>query len=331
MVLKKKLKQFLYIYKQTKREFRNKSKFKKKIMVLHFEFKLHSAFYEAEVLLQKYSIDFLNDWLSYESELKYLMFFGESSPSSSLSSSFSGKGFGGGADDEASAAVAAAAALPPCLESTICLLRHNTILTNEEKRYILSLYIEDAYVVVAGAPPTSVAMLHVVLKSDHHVKEPTANILQFLCNHIYNQTIQGGILQHGLVSPLSAEDKVSFGWQDEPGWSRSFLEQNPGRTDALFMTHFTYRQTEGSLDLQQLHKLHKQQPLYISNYNLACYEVSKHIDEIQNSIERYKKSIKYLKKKQKEVRKEKKTLYNLYRDHYLAMVTNDDKKWHFIN
>ena len=47
-------------------------------MVLHFEFKLHSSLYLAEVLLQKYSIDFLNDWLSYESELKYLVFFGES-------------------------------------------------------------------------------------------------------------------------------------------------------------------------------------------------------------------------------------------------------------
>ena len=285
-------------------------------MVIHFEFKLHSAFHAAEVLLYKYSIDFLNDWLSYESELKYLMYFGESSPSSSLSSSFSGRG--GGGEDEA----AAAAAFPPCLHSTICLLRHNTILTNDEKRYILSLYIEDAYVVVAGAPPSSVAMLHLVLKSDH--AQATANILQFLCNHIYNQTIQGGILQHGLVPPLSQEDKVAFGWQDEPGWSRGFLDKHPGRTDALFLTHFTYRQTEGSVELQQ------QQPLYISNYNLACYELSKSIDEIQNNIERYKKSIKYLEKKQKEVRKEKKGLYNLYRDHYLAMVTNEDKKWHFI-
>lgn len=280
-------------------------------MVLHFEFKLHSTIHVAEVLLQKYSIDFLNDWLSYESELKYLMFFGESS--SSLSSSLSG-----GEEQQH-------LAFPPALENTICLLRHNTILTNDEKRYILSLYIEDAYVVAsASAPPVSVAMLHLVLKSDF-VKQahPTANILQFLCNHIYNQT-QFGILKHGLVPPLSEADKAAFAWQDEPGWSQSFLERNPGRTDALYLTNFTYRQT------QQTQQPPQQQPLYISNYNLACYELSKHIDEIHNDLERYKKSIKYLKKKQKELRKEKHGLYNLYRDHYLAMVTNDDKKWHFL-
>jgi hypothetical protein len=276
-------------------------------MVLHFEFKLHSAFHAAEVLLQKYSIDFLNDWLSYESELKYLMFFGESS--SSLSSSR-----GGETDPDI------LPDFPPALENTICLLRHNPILTNDEKRFILALYIEDAYVVVAAPAAAPFAMLHLVLKSDFVKQDhPTANILQFLCNHIYNQT-QFGILKHGLVPPLSEADKAAFAWQDEPGWSQSFLERNPGRTDALHMTHFTYRHTQPP----------PQQPLYISNYNLACYELSKHIDEIHNDLERYKKSIKYLKKKQKELRKEKHGLYNLYRDHYLAMVTNDDKKWHFL-
>jgi hypothetical protein len=282
-------------------------------MALHFEFKLHSAFHAADVLLQKYSIDFLNDWLSYESELKYLVFFGESSTSSPSSSSMS------------SSTSSSSFSLPPCLENTICLLRHNTILNNDEKRYILSLYIEDAYV-VASVPPVPVAMLHLVLKSDYAKQDQaTENILQFLCNHIYNQTtIQGGILQHGLVPPLTQEDKVAFAWQDEPGWSQGFLAQNPGRTDALFLTHFTFRHGTGAA-VRRL-----QQPIYISNYNMVCYELSKHIDEIQNNIERYKKSIKYLKKKQKEVRKEKHGLYNLYRDHYLTMVTSEDKKWHFI-
>lgn len=262
-------------------------------MLLNFKFGLYSTFCSAEDLTKKYSLEQLNDWLSYESELKYLFYFGEEDSESESESE-------GG-----------------LLDSSICLLRHNTILTNDEKMYILSLSIEDAQVKQEdGAGAGGAATLHVTLKSDHVPVPPPVNVLQFLCNHIYNQC-QLGMFKHGIIQPLNDAEKETFHWKDEPGWSLNFLEKHPLSIDALFLTRFTCVAPLSP------------NPIYLSNYNLACYEVSHHIDEIENDIHRYKKSIKYLKKKQRELRKEKHHLYDIYRDNYLTMVTNENTKWFF--
>jgi hypothetical protein len=261
-------------------------------MLINFKFGLYSTFCAAEDLTKKYSLEQLNDWLSYESELKYLFYFGE------------GAG-GGDSEGESSGTI---------LDTSICLLRHNTILTNDEKMYILSLSIEDAQVVQEDGNAT----LHITLKSDHVVPVPFAfvNVLQFLCNHIYNQC-QLGMFKYGIIQPLSEAEKDTFQWKDEPGWSLNFLEQHPLSIDALFLTRFTCVAPMSP------------NPIYLSNYNLACYELSQNIDEIENDLHRYKKSIKYLKKKQRELRKEKHQLYNIYRDNYLTMLTNENTKWFF--
>lgn len=254
-------------------------------MLLNFKFSLYSTFCSAEDLTKKYTLEQLNDWLSYESELKYLFYFGENEN-----------------ENENEGTI---------LDSSICLLRHNTILTNDEKLYILSLSIEDAQVVPEGT-------LYVTLKSDFVKPIPLTNVLQFLCNHIYNQC-QLGMFKYGIIQPLNETEKITFQWKDEPGWSLHFLEKHPLSIDALFLTHFTC--------ITPL----SPNPVYLSHYNLACYELSHNIDEIENDIHRYKKSIKYLKKKQKELRKEKHHLYRIYRDNYLTMVTNENTKWLFEN
>lgn len=273
--------------------------------LIHFEFKLHSSFCVGDQLAGKYSIEYLNDWLSYESELKYLFFFGESS----------GGGGGDGNGDEINSCEEGEL-YPSSLEDSICLLRHNNILTDNEKRFILSLCIEDVYVFVKD---TTAVVLHVALKSSGAPCGDASKIVQFLCNHIYNQC-QLGILKHGLIQPLSEAEKVLYEWQDEPGWSCAFLDKNPLAVDALFLSHFT------CLLPQQPQCM----PTYISNYNLACYEVAKSIDSVKNDLHRYKKSIKYLHKKQKELRKEKHALYKIYRDNFLAMALSEEKKWHFV-
>jgi hypothetical protein len=263
--------------------------------MLIFDFKLSSKLYSVENLGDHYSLDYLNDWLSYESELKYLFFFGESNNSDNYDLTN--------------------ISYPKCLEDIICLLRHNEILCNEDKHYILSLYIEDAYVSIENG----VATLHIKLDSEYKKQEINSKIIQFLLNHIYNQC-SIGIFKNGLIQPLKDEDKVKYGWIDEVGWSYRFLENNPENIDSLYFSEFTFVSKDTSLIPTK--------PIYISNYNLECFQISRCIDSVNNDIHRYKKSIKFLEKKKKDLKKEKYSLYKIYRDSYLNMLDNDSKKWH---
>ena len=68
-------------------------------------------------------------------------------------------------------------------------------------------------------------------------------------------------------------------------------------------------------------------PIYISNYNLECYRLSKLIDSVNNDILRYKKSIKFLQNKKKELKKNKKHLYTAYRNTYIDMLGDTNKTW----
>ena len=263
--------------------------------MLEFRFNLSSRLYSVEELSVKYSLDYLNDWLSYESELKYLFFFGESNNN----------------DDTDLTNLS----YPKCLEDIICLLRHNEILSNEDKHYILSLYIEDAYVSIDN----DIGTLHIKLESEYKKIEVNSKIIQFLLNHIYNQC-NIGIFKNGLIQPLTNDDKIKYTWIDEVGWSYRFLENSPENIDSLYFSEFTFISNNTSLIITK--------PIYISNYNLECFQISKCIDSVNNDIHRYKKSIKFLEKKKKELKKEKYTLYKIYRDSYLNMLDNDNKKWH---
>ncbi len=262
--------------------------------MIQFDFKLSSRLYTGQLLIDKYSLDYLNDWLSYESELKYFFFFGESTQENS---------------DEC-------VSYPKYLDDTICLLRHSDILNNDDKQYILSLCIEDAYVSIES----NNAILHVILNSEYKKHTLNTNILQFLFNHIYNQCYCG-IYKNGLIKPLTEEEKVKYNWTEEVGWSYEFLENNPNELDTLYFTDFTYLNRDNDIELPK--------PIYISNYNLECYEIARCIDSIKNDIHRYNKSIKFLEKKRSDLKRNKKRLYKQYRTTYLNMLSDDGKKWSF--
>jgi hypothetical protein len=264
--------------------------------MIQFDFKLASKFFDVDTLTSKYSLEYLNDWLSYESELKYLFFFGESNNTDNVDLTN--------------------LSYPKCLEDTICLLRHNTILSNEDKHYILSIYIEDAFVSIEQ----NIATLHIILKSEYKKQEINSKIVQFLLNHIFNQC-HSGIFKHGFIQPLSDIDKIKYNWNDEVGWSYSFLQDEPANIDALVFSEFKLVCNDETLIPNN--------PIYISNYNLECFQIGNCIDTIKNDIHRYKKSIKFLEKKKKDLRKEKHHLYELYRDTYLGMLADDDKSWKF--
>lgn len=262
--------------------------------MIQFDFKLSSRLYNSQLLLDKYTLDYLNDWLSYESELKYFFFFGDSNQEFN--------------DEYIS--------YPKYLEDTICLLRHNNILSNDDKQFILSLCIEDAYVSIESNTP----ILHIILNSEYKKHTFNTNILQFLLNHIYNQCCSG-IYKNGLIKPLTDEEKIKYDWTEEVGWSYKFLENNPDELDSLYFTDFTFINNDNTIYIPK--------PIYISNYNLECYQIARTIDSIKNDIHRYNKSIKFLEKKRADLKRNKKLLYREYRNTYLSMISNDDKKWNF--
>jgi hypothetical protein len=259
--------------------------------MIHFEFTLFSKKFDKNSLLTKYSIDYLNDWLSYESEIKYLFFFGNND------------------EDDFSTS----------LSDSICILRHNTILNSDEKHFILSLYIEDAYVYNKNGQ----AILHLILKSEYLKQPINDKIIKYLCNHIYNQT-EYGIIKNGIIQPLNEREKQTYGWVDEIEWTNGFLEKklfDSGHLDFLILSDFTYLYQPSSL-VKTMNK-----PIYMSNYNLECYRLSKLIDSLNNDISRYKKSIHFLEKKKKELKKNKKHLYIAYRNTYIDMLSNSGKCW----
>lgn len=262
--------------------------------MIQFDFKLSSHFYNEQQLFSKYSLEYLNDWLSYESELKYLFFFGEPDESFDVST----------------------VSYPKSIEEIICLLRHNTMLTNEDKQFILSIVIEDAYVYSEN----NIAMLRIVLDSEFKKIQINSRIIQFLLNHIYNQC-HDGLYKHGMIRPLTEEEKKKYQWTDEVGWSQNFLEDQMKRTtfDSLFFSNYTFVCDDSTLIPSN--------PIYIANYNLECYQIHKCIELVKNDMERYSRSIKFLKKKKRDLRKEKESLYTLYRNTYLTMLDNGAKKW----
>lgn len=262
--------------------------------MIQFHFNLSTKFFDQKQLIHHYSVEYLNDWLSYESELKYLFFFGETDEHYDLST----------------------LSYPKSMENTICLLRQNTILTNEDKKFILSIYIEDAFISVEN----NIAKLQIILDSEYKQTPINSRIVQFLLNHIYNQC-HSGLFKNGIVRPLTEGEKIKYKWIDEIGWSLNFLEHTLDPIDSLYFSEYTFITSDVFLIPQK--------PVYISNYNLECYEVSKCIDLIQNDIHRYKKSIRFLEKKKKELKKEKYSLYKVYRDSYLSMLDNDTTKWNF--
>ncbi len=262
--------------------------------MIHFEFSLFSKKYPKDILVKKYTIDYLNDWLSYESEIKYLFYFGSQEDENKIEISHN-------------------------LNDAICLLRHNTLLNSEEKQYILSLSIEDAYVYQKN----DIATLHLVLQSDYTKQTMNEKIIKFLCNHIYNQT-EYGIIKNGIIQPLNEQEKTIYQWTDEIEWTNQFVEKKQfdlSHLDFLLLTDFTYIYQSNSL-VKNMNK-----PIYLSNYNLECYRLSKIIDSVDNDILRYKKSIKFLEKKKKELKKNKKHLYLAYRNTYVDMLSNREKSW----
>ena len=126
--------------------------------MIQFHFNLSSKFFNQNQLIHQYSLEYLNDWLSYESELKYLFFFGETDENYDLSN----------------------LSYPKSMENIICLLRQNTILTNEDKKFILSIYIEDAFVSIEN----DIAKLTIILDSDYTQTPANSKIIQFLLNHV---------------------------------------------------------------------------------------------------------------------------------------------------
>ncbi len=268
--------------------------------MIHFEFSLYSKKYSKELLLNNYTIEYLNDWLSHESEIKYLFFFGDNEENTCNNLD-----------------------IPDYtnnINDTICILRHNTILTNEEKKCILSLYIDDCYVINKN----NIAVLHLIINSDYQKQPINEKIVKFLFNHIYNQT-QLGIIKNGIIQPLSDKEKTIYNWNDELEWTNNFLEnktyENINHLDFLMLTDFTYIYQSNSL-VKTVSK-----PIYISNYNLECYRLSKLIDSVNNDILRYKKSIKFLEKKKKELKKNKRHLYTAYRNNYIDMLSDTKKAW----
>ena len=118
--------------------------------MIQFNFNLSTKLFDINKLVSNYSLEYLNDWLSYESELKYLFFFGEVDENYDLST----------------------LSYPKSIEDIICLLRHSTILTNEDKKFILSIYIEDAFVSIEN----QIATLHIILDSEYKQTPINSNI-----------------------------------------------------------------------------------------------------------------------------------------------------------
>ena len=263
--------------------------------MIHFEFTLFSKKHSKDTLLDKYTLEYLNDWLSHESEIKYLFYF-----ENNITDEFSNID------------------CPDSINDSIIILRHNNILNNDEKNYILSIYIEDAYVINRD----NKAIFHLILSSDYKKQLENEKIIKFLCNHIYNQ-IQYGIIKNGIVQPLNENEKLIYKWSDEIDWTNKFVENNINLNDLdfLYLTEFSYVYQSNSL-IKTLNK-----PIYLSNYNLECFRLSKIIDSIDNDIDRYKKSIKFLENKKKELRKNKKELYVEYRNVYINMLSDHDKSW----
>lgn len=262
--------------------------------MIDFEFSLFSKKYGKDCLLKHYTIDYLNDWLSYESEIKHLFFFGEPDDLPNINiSSFT--------------------------HDSICILRHNEILNNNEKNFILALSIEDAYVISKN----DIATLHIKLTSDFKKQPINENIIKYICNHIYNQT-EHGIIKYGILQPLTDIEKENYGWKDEIEWTNYLVENKQfdiSHLDFLYFSDFTYIYHQNST-VKELHT-----PIYLSNYNLNCYRISKLIDSVNNDIVRYKKTIKCLLNKKKELKKDKKQLYIAYRNNYIEMLSNTNKTW----
>lgn len=258
--------------------------------MIHFEFSLYSKKYSKESLLSIYSLNYLNDWLSHESEIRNLFFFEESTSGENSS-----------------------------INDSICMLRYNNLLGTDEKNYILSTYIEDAYVI----DKNNMGVLHLIINSDYKKQNLNDKIIKFICNHIYNQ-IQFGIFRNGIIQPLNEQDKITFNWIDEIDWTNNFVENklySINHLDFLFLTDFTYL-FEPSSVIKTINK-----PIYISNYNLECFRLSKLLDSLDNDIIRYKKSIKFLQNKKKELKKNKRHLYLAYRNTYIDMLSDTTKLW----
>jgi hypothetical protein len=134
--------------------------------MIQFNFNLSTKFFNNSQLVHNYSLEYLNDWLSYESELKYLFFFGETDENYDLST----------------------LSYPKSIEDIICLLRHNTVLTNEDKKFILSIYIEDAFVSIENQIPT----LNVILDSEYKQTEINSKIIKKNKNAQFSGMMRAG-------------------------------------------------------------------------------------------------------------------------------------------
>jgi hypothetical protein len=289
--------------------------------MITFEFSLYSKRYSKEELLDNYSIDYLNDWLSYESEIKYLCFFESSdlleelSKNSSQSLEIIQENDSNYVSDKKSNYNENLS----YLDDAHALLNSNEILTRNEKSYILSLYIDDAFVYQRN----NEGIFKLTIKSENLNQLPNEKIIKFLCNHIYN-CVEYGFLKNGIIQPLSESQKLQYEWSDEINWSLNFTKSknyNLDQFDFLLLSDFTYIYNRDST-VKILSK-----PIYISNYNLECYNISKSIEQLNIDILRYKKSIHFLKKKKDELRKNRKELYKKYKRAYISMLSEPKTLW----
>lgn len=258
--------------------------------MIKFEFMLFSKKYSKENLLKNYTIDYLNDWLSHESELKYLFFLED----------FNSKEVGQ-------------------LEYKNFIFQTD-LLNAEEKQFISSIYIDDAFVYSKN----NEAYLNLTIKSEYIQQQPNEKIIKFLCNHIYNTT-EFGFFKYGVIEPLTELQKKQLNWIDEYEWSYKLVKNdkyNLDQFDFLMLSNFTYLYDKNSV-IQKLN-----QPVYISNFNIECYNIYKSIEQLDNDIYRYKKSIKFLKKKRQELKNIKKELQANYKRTYINMLSNPNKIWH---
>jgi hypothetical protein len=292
--------------------------------MITFEFSLYSKRYSKLQLLNIYSIEYLNDWLSYESEIKYLFFFGalfeDSYSLSELENNYDiKKNIDLVEDSPKNSSQPEMLIKNTYLNEIFNLLKSNEILSNNEKAYILSLYIDDAYVFNRN----NEAILKLTIKSEALNQLPSEKIVKFLCNHIYN-SVQYGFLKNGIIQPLSEAQKQQYEWTDEINWSLKFTSSKNydiGQFDFLLLSDFTYIFNKDST-VKILSK-----PIYISNYNLECYNISKSIDQLNIDILRYKKSIHFLKKKKEELKKKRKELYKKYKNTYISMLSEPKTLW----
>lgn len=257
--------------------------------MIKFEFSLFSKKYSKENLLKNYTIDYLNDWLSHESEIKYLFFL------ENLDSKEKGH------------------------TEYKNIIEQTDLLNNSEKEFIYSIYIDDAFIYSKN----NEAYLNLTIKSDNLQQEPNEKIIKFLCNHIYNTT-EFGIFKYGIIQPLNDLQKKQLNWIDEFEWSYKLVKNdnyNLEQFDFLMISDFTYLYNKDSL-IQKLSN-----PVYISNLNIECYNIFKSIEQIDNDIYRYKKSIKFLKKKRRELKVIKKELQINYKKTYINMLSNPNKIW----